>query len=262
PNADNIYLYYTATTPNIHNRLSRFTVNNAGTTTPTLGTETIVMEVAPEPQGDGSSNHNGGAIHFGLDGNLYIAIGDHNADGSSFRGANHVSQRLDFQHGKILRIDVSGDDFSADPNRNYAIPTDNPFIDGDTTTFDETWTLGLRNPYTFAVNPDTGRIFINDVGEGTWEEINDGIAGANLGWASEGSPGGFAEGFEASAPSYVTIGTYSNPVMAYDHSSSAPSPFGCAITGGAFYPTGGTFGNGYAGMYFFADYCGNFIRVL
>ena len=261
PNADSVYLYYTAVTPNVHNRVSRFAVNNAGSNAPTLGAETIIMEVAPEPQGDGSSNHNGGAIHFGIDGNLYIAIGDVNADGANFRGAAHVSQSLAFQHGKMLRIDITGDDFPNDANRNYAIPSDNPFIDNDPSTFDETWVLGLRNPYTFAVQPDTGRVFINDVGEGQWEEINDGIAGANYGWASEGTPGGFAEGFEAVAPSYVTVGTYRNPILAYDHTDSAPSPSSCAITGGTFYPASSQFGAAFAGMYFYADFCGNYIRT-
>ncbi|MGV3485673.1 MAG: PQQ-dependent sugar dehydrogenase [Planctomycetaceae bacterium] len=259
-NPDHVYLYYTVATPIIHNRVSRFAVNHAGSS-PTLETETIIMEIAPEPQGDGSSNHNGGAMHFGTDGKLYVAVGDLNADGVNFLGGAHVSQRLDSQHGKMLRIDVSGDDFPADANRNYAIPPDNPFIDQDPLTFDEIWALGLRNPYTFAVQRETGRILINDVGETQWEEINDGFAGKNYGWASEQTLGGFAEGFEETAPNYVTVGTYADPLMAYDHSSSAPTPAGCAVTGGVFYPAAGQFGNEYAGKYFFADVCGNFIRI-
>ncbi|MGI9472867.1 MAG: PQQ-dependent sugar dehydrogenase [Rubripirellula sp.] len=261
PNVDHVYLFYTAMLPSAHNRVSRFVVNNAGTQSPTLGAETIVLEIEPEPDGDGSTNHNGGAIHFGVDELLYISVGDHNADGSQFRGSAHVSQRLDSLQGKLLRIDVTSDQFPDDPNRNYAIPPTNPFIDNNPSTFDETFALGLRNPYTFAVQPEGGKIFVNDVGQSQWEEINQASAGANFGWASEQTVDGFASGFESVAPSYALVGVYANPVMAFDHSSSAPSPAGCAITGGAFYPTGGQFGEQYAGKYFFADYCGDFIRV-
>lgn len=250
PNTDYVFLYYTATTPETHNRVSRFTITGAGTDMPTLGSESIILEIEPEAQGDNSSNHNGGAIHFGLDGKLYIAIGDHNADGVNFQGANHVSQSLAYRHGKILRINPDGTN-----------PSDNPFYTGSDPIADAIWALGLRNPYTFAIEPGTGNVFINDVGERNWEEINEGVAGANYGWASEGTPGGFGEGFETSAPSYVTIGAYTNPVMAFDHSGSAPTPFGCAITGGVFYPAGGQFGPAYDGVYFFADFCGDFIRV-
>jgi predicted outer membrane repeat protein len=249
PNADFVYLYYTATTPNIHNRVSQFLVNNAGTMAPTLGVETVRLDIEPEPQGDNSSNHNGGAIHFGDDGMLYIAVGDHNADGASFLGANHVSQRLDSRHGKILRIRPDG-----------SSPSDNPFYVGGNPIRDSIYALGLRNPYTFAFQPGTSRMFINDVGEGAWEEINDGIGGSNFGWASEGTSG-FAEGFESSPPSYATVGTYRNPLMAYDHSSSPPTPAGVAITGGVFYPAGSSFGAAYGGKYLFADVGGNFIRV-
>ena len=102
-----------------------------------------------------ATNHNGGAMHFGLDGKLYIAVGE-NAVGSN-------SQTLANPLGKILRI-----------NSNGSIPTDNPFFNQTTGDSRAIWALGLRNPFTFTFHPTTGRMFINDVGQNTWEEINEG----------------------------------------------------------------------------------------
>jgi glucose/arabinose dehydrogenase len=253
PNADHVYLYYTRprtgpTSPS-HNRLSRFTITGAGTATPTLGSELVLRNLPPEDednnlQTDGDTNHNGGAIHFASDQKLYVAVGDHNYDTSP--QSAHVSQILTTPFGKMLRLNADGTN-----------PTDNPFYAGNATDWrGAIWALGLRNPYTFAFQPGTGRMFINDVGEGTWEEINDGAPAANYGWAGSTSP--VWEGFEPSPPPWAN---YRDPIMAYDHSSSAPSPAGCAITGGVFYPANSQFGSAYAGRYFFADFCGNFIRV-
>jgi hypothetical protein len=105
--------------------------------------------------------------------------------------------------------------------------------------------LGLRNPFTFAIQPGTGRIFINDVGENTWEEINDGIAGSNYGWPN-------CEG--ACSPANPS---FRDPIYQYSHSNA------CAIAGGAFYnPVTAQFPAEYTGTYFFADLCGAWIRVL
>ncbi len=252
-NPDYVYLYYTnpqtgATDP-ANNRLSRFTVVGAGTTTATLTSEVVLRDLPPEdednnPATDGNTNHNGGAIHFGPDGKLYVAVGDHNYDTTP--QSSHVSQILTTPFGKILRLNSDGSN-----------PSDNPFYNGSATDWQGSiWALGLRNPYTFAFEPGTGTMFINDVGEGVWEEINRGEARANYGWAGSTAP--LWEGFESPPPAWED---YRDPVMAYDHSNSPPSPFGCAITGGAFYPAGGPFGSDYAGKYFFADFCGNFIRL-
>lgn len=253
PNTDYVYLYYTtpragATDP-ANNLVSRFTITGAGTTTPTLGSELIIRALPPEDEDnnlmtDGDTNHNGGAIHFGPDGKLYVAVGDHNYDTSP--QSSHVSQVLTSPFGKMLRINADGTN-----------PTDNPFYDGSSTNArGAIWALGLRNPYTFAIHPTSGRIFINDVGEGAWEEINDGFAAANYGWAGSTSP--LWEGFESSPPPWAN---YRDPVMAYDHSNSAPTPSGVDITGGVFYPSGGQFGGAYSGKYFFADAGANFIRI-
>src|SRR5262249_36233685 len=116
--------------------------------------------------------HNGGAIHFGPDGKLNIATGDDaNQDNPT---TVHNAQRLDSLHGKVLRVNADG-----------SVPADNPFV-GTANARGEIWALGLRNPFTFAFQPGTGRMFINDVGEGTWEEIDEGGRGRNLGWATIG----------------------------------------------------------------------------
>src|SRR3954447_2957974 len=221
PNTDFVYLYYTtprsSPTDPSHNRISRFTVTGAGTTTPTLGSELILRDLPPENEDnnlatDGDTNHNGGAMHIAPDGKLYVAVGDHNYDVTP--QSADVSQTLTTPFGKILRLNLDG-----------ANPSDNPFFDNSTTDWQgATWALGLRNPYTFAFQPGTGRMFINDVGESNWEEINDGQRAANYGWAGSTSP--LWEGFESPPPSWAN---YRDPVMAYDHSSSAPTPAGVAI---------------------------------
>jgi glucose/arabinose dehydrogenase len=152
-----VYVYYTATTPAIHNRISRFTASGD---VALAGSETIVMDM---PNLSTATNHNGGALHFGPDGNLYVAVGD-NANSAN---AQTLSTRL----GKMLRITSTG-----------GIPTDNPFFNQATGDNRAIWALGVRNPFTFTFQAGVGRMFINDVGENTWEEINDGIAGSNYGW--------------------------------------------------------------------------------
>ncbi|HET9713303.1 MAG TPA: PQQ-dependent sugar dehydrogenase, partial [Pyrinomonadaceae bacterium] len=152
-----LYLYYTVPTDPRHNRVSRFTANG-DVVVP--GSETIIMELENLTT---ATNHNGGAIHFGPDGKLYVAVGE-NATASN---AQTLTNRL----GKMLRINADG-----------SIPTDNPFFNQATGNNRSIWALGLRNPFTFAFQPGTNRLFINDVGQNTWEEINDGIAGSNYGW--------------------------------------------------------------------------------
>ncbi|HVS83954.1 MAG TPA: immunoglobulin domain-containing protein [Pyrinomonadaceae bacterium] len=173
-----------------------------------------------------ATNHNGGAIHFGPDGKLYVAVGE-NANGAN-------SQTLTNLLGKVLRINSDG-----------SIPTDNPFFN-TAGARKEIWALGLRNPFTFAFQPGTGRLFINDVGQSTWEEINDGIAGSNYGWPTTEGP--------TSDPSFRS------PLFAYGHGSSSTT--GCAIVGGGFYnPSVAQFPASYVGKYFFADLCTGWIRL-
>ena len=213
-----VYVYYTATTPNVHNRVSRFI---AAGDVAQAGSETILMDLEPL----GATNHNGGAIHFGTDGKLYIAVGENAV------GAN--SQTLANRLGKILRINADG-----------SIPTDNPFYNQAIGVNRSIWALGLRNPFTFAVQPLSGEMHINDVGQNTWEEINLGVAGANYGWPATEGP--------TSNPAYRS------PLLAYTHASSG----GCAISGGAFHSMLTVrLPYRYWGAYFFADLCGGWIRA-
>jgi len=217
-----VYIYYTATTPATHNRVSRF-VANGDVADPT--SETILLDLNNL---SGATNHNGGAIHFGPDGKLYIAAGE-NANPAN-------SQTLNNLLGKIMRINSDG-----------SIPTDNPFFNTANGMNRAIWVMGLRNPFTFGFQPGTTRMFINDVGQSTWEEIDDGIAGSNYGWS-------ICEGF-CNPPNP----NFRDPLFQYGHGSTSTT--GCAIVGGAFYnPTTVQFPADYVGKYFFADLCSSWIR--
>jgi glucose/arabinose dehydrogenase len=121
-----------------------------------------IVLTQPQPGGD----HNGGQLAFGPDGYLYISIGDGGCCGDPFRTAQDLGTWL----GKILRVDIDGDDFPGDPERNYAVPPDNPFVGGP--GLDEIWAYGLRNPWRCSFDRTTGDFFIADVGQDTWEEVN------------------------------------------------------------------------------------------
>lgn len=218
-----VYLYYTSSTGGAHNRIVRYTASGDVA----AGTETILVDL---PNLSGATNHNGGALHFGPDGKLYAAVGD-NATGSN-------AQSMSTPFGKMLRFNDDG-----------TIPTDNPFYGSTTGLNRSIWALGLRNPFTFGFQPVTGRMFINDVGQGSWEEINDGQPGANYGWPAEEGLGG--------APTYV------DPVYAYGHSSNPTLVTGFAIAGAAFYGPGSSlFPSEYQGNFFFADYVSGWVNRL
>ena len=137
-----VYLYYTRATPSIKNRVSRFTASVANPDLVTAGSEVVLLDDIPSDAG----NHNGGAVHFGLDGKLSIATGD-----GGQTSAN--SQSLATLAGKLLRLNPDG-----------TIPADNPFV-GTAGARGEIWARGLRNPFTFGIDPTTGKIHINDVGQ-------------------------------------------------------------------------------------------------
>src|SRR5262249_51880821 len=160
-----------------------------------------------------ATTHNGGSLRFGVDGMLYISVGDN--------GEAWNAQSLETPLGKILRIRSDG-----------SIPSDNPFV-GITTGINQAiWAMGLRNPFKFTFDPVSGRMLINDVGEDAWEEIDDGFAGGNYGW-----PETQGVGDEAGLL---------NPLYTYAHTE------GCAITGGAVYPTlASAFPTEFADNYFF-----------
>lgn len=220
-----VYVYYTVNTTPIHNRISRFTADPSNPDVALAGSEFVLMDIDPVT----TSYHNAGCLKFGSDGKLYVAVGNDTVSANS----QILSNRL----GKVLRI-----------NKDGTIPADNPFYNSATGDNRAIWTLGLRNPFRLNVQPGTGRIFIADVGESSWEEINDGIAGANFGWPNcEGT-------CSPSNPSFT------DPIYAYAHGNG--DVLGRAITGGAFYnPTTPQFPSDYVGKYFFGDYVNKWIQV-
>ena len=220
-----IYLYYTVPdngAATVHNRISRFTANGD---VAVVGSELVVLELNPL---SGATNHNGGSIAFGPDNKLYVGVGE-NAVPSN-------AQNVDNYLGKVLRINSDG-----------SVPVGNPFPTGSEAK-KRIWSYGLRNPYTLTFQPGTGRLFVNDVGQSTWEEINDATTGGlNFGWPSAEGPG--------------TNPAFTNPVYAYAHGGG--DGVGCAITGGTFYnPTIVRYPLSFVGKYFYQDYCNNWINVL
>ncbi len=225
-----VYLYYTVPGTVAHNRISRFTVNG-DLITP--ASESIVLELDNLNAG----NHNGGAIMFGPDYKLYVATGDNAV------GAN--AQSLNTYHGKILRINSDG-----------SAPADNPFIANAAATAKRVWAYGLRNPYTFTFKPVTGELYINDVGQNAWEEINVAASGGlNFGWPT--TEGAFNP---------VTYPNFVNPLYSYAHDPTwddNKDSLGCAIVGGVFYnPVNPVYPSLYVGKYFFPDLCGSWINYL
>jgi len=233
-----LYVYYTVpgspstgpscgTPGGVHNRLSRFKANGDVVL---AGSETILLDLEPLVH----SNHNGGALHFGSDGKLYVAVGND--------ACNANSQDLSNLEGKILRLNSDG-----------TIPNDNPFFATQAGIARAVWAYGLRNPFTFALQPGTGKLHINDVGQNTWEEIDVGAAGANYGWPNSEGPDNVGAGI-------------TGPLFTYKHSAanppgSGPGGFftGFAIAGGAFYPAAGAFPAGYRDQYYFADFVSQFV---
>ena len=207
-------------------RVSRFQVSAADPDLADPASETILLEFSQD-----SDNHNGGDLHFGPDGYLYIASGDGGGGGDP----NDRGQSLDTLLGKILRIDV-------DSGSPYAVPADNPFV-GDPAALDEIWAYGLRNPWRFSFDRATGDLFIGDVGQGSREEVNRQPAassgGENYGWSC--MEGDLAPGFNP-----CDDGPLTPPIMVYETGAN------CAVTGGFVYR--GLIG-GLHGRYVFGDYC-------
>ncbi len=189
------------------------------------------------------SNHNGGDLHFGPDGYLYISIGD-GSDGGA-RDLRNTGQDPSDLFGNILRIDPDGTPL---PGKQYGVPDDNPFV--GTANAPEVFVYGLRNPYRFSFDRANGDLWIADVGELTYEEINrlepDEAPGANLGWSSMEGP----EPFDGRAePDNHVLPTFS-----YTHEGT------CAVTGGVRYR--GEEIEALRDKYVFSDYCGREFRTL
>jgi glucose/arabinose dehydrogenase len=217
-----VFIYYTKPDPlkpnqtqsNARNRLSRFTVDSANPDKLIASSEKVILDNVSATAG----NHNGGALHFGSDGMLYLAIGE--------AAVPSDAQKLSTYNGKVLRINA----MSA---TGAYVPADNPFV-STAGALPLIWALGFRNPFTGAIKPGTSTLYINDVGQSSWEEINHVKKGLNYGWpVREGNDGGDP--------------AYEDPIYTYANTG------GFAVTGGAFY-TGTQFPSTYAGKYFFGDY--------
>ncbi len=223
------YVYYTRADGDLV--VSRFTAN-IGLAAASSATEQFLMRI----EHSANSNHNGGQLAFRSDSYLYIGTGDGGGSGDPDDNGQSTATLL----GKILRIDVDG---SGDGTfGTYAIPATNPFVGGP--ELEEIWASGLRNPWRFSFDRSTGALWIGDVGQGSWEEIDrEALAdpgGRNYGW-------NVMEGAHCYASGSCNQSGLTLPIAEYSHS------LGCSVTGGFVYR--GTTQPDLLGEYVFADYC-------
>jgi glucose/arabinose dehydrogenase len=257
-----IYVYYTlnktgSCDSTAVNRVARFVLASNNTVDP--ASEFVLIDNIHSPAG----NHNGGDLHFGKDQLLYISVGDGGCDyanNSGCAGANDAARDRHVLLGKIPRI-----------TRDGAIPASNPFqgansgrcnVTGITTAGNwcqETFASGLRNPFRIAFDPNAAltRFFINDVGQNTWEEIDEGSSGADYGWnVREGHCANGSTTDCGPPPAGMT-----NPIFDYPRGCTAGVVSGNSITGGAFVPAG-IWPSEYDGSYLFGEYvCGKIFRL-
>jgi glucose/arabinose dehydrogenase len=218
------YVYYTVPNSNF-NRVSRFTANGNSTLP---GSELILLNLDLLS----GTIHNAGDMAFGIDGKLYISVGD---------GANPANaQSKTTVLGKVLRINSDG-----------SIPTDNPFYSTASGKNRAIWALGFRNPYSLDIQPVTGKIIVSDVGQETWEEINEVQVGKNYGWPT----------IEGAITTQTPPADYKDPLFAYQHGAGIDK--GCAVVGASFYnPATIEFPSQYVGKFYFADYCNGYIKYI
>ena len=233
------YVNYThgASSSERKTRISAFSIQGSNSYLADPSAEDVILSF-----GQPFSNHNGGQLQFGPDGYLYIGTGDGGSGGDPRNRAQDSTELL----GKMLRIDVNGDDFPGDPERNYAIPSDNPYV-GDASVLDEIWAMGLRNPWRFSFDRSTGELYIADVGQEDWEEVNvqagDSVGAKNYGWrVYEGNNHLFNDSLG------LGPGVLTHPVTEYVHASG-----NCSIIGGYVY-RGVRFPR-MQGFYFYGDFC-------
>jgi len=221
------YIYYTAS--NGDNTLLRYETMASDPNRADTSKRTELFRIS-----DPFPNHNGGNLAFGPDGMLYVGMGDGGGGGDP----NNWAQNLDTLMGKILRLDQDGLGVSS-----------NPFWNGNATSArSRIWALGLRNPWRFSFDRGTNVLFIGDVGQGAWEEINRSTAaGVNYGWPCR-------EGNHVYDSGRTCSGTLTNPISEYDHGQ------GCSVTGGYVYR--GRNIPALVGSYVYGDYCSGTIWTL
>ena len=223
------YTHLNSAGDTLYTLVERYTVSAAPDSADSASHKLILRIVQPY------SNHNGGLVMFGPDGMLYIGMGD----GGSGGDPENRAQDPDALLGKLLRIDVD----HGDP---YAIPPDNPFATSGGAP--EIWALGLRNPWRFAFDRGAGLLYIADVGQNLWEEVNvtpAGQAGLNYGWR-------ITEGAHCFNPNPCSTTGLVQPAVEYSHAD------GCSVTGGFVYR--GSLAPPLVGQYFYSDYCGGWLR--
>jgi glucose/arabinose dehydrogenase len=191
--------------------------------------ETVILQI-PQPY----SNHNGGRLLFGPDGYLYLSTGDGGGAGDPQNNGQNVNSLL----GKLLRLKVTGEN---NPPY-YSIPTDNPFFGPPGNDREEIWAYGLRNPWRYSFDRATNQLWLGDVGQNAWEEVDQIVKGGNYGWNC-------FEGFAVfPTGSTCASGCCQSPHAVYDHSGGS-----CAITGGYVYR--GAAMPELSGRYIYGDYC-------
>ena len=231
------YFYVNYTDLDGNTVISRFQANGFNPDLAIPDSETIILTI-DQP----ASNHNGGCIAFGPDGKLYIAVGD----GGGAGDPNDNAQNLNSLLGKILRLDVT--------LPSPYVPSDNPFV-GMENIKSEIWDYGVRNPWKFSFDSETGNLWIADVGQNEFEEINrlDNSGGQNLGWRCFEGNEVYDQSGNCPDDSEVTF-----PLAQYSHNNSGQ--FKCSVTGGYVY-RGAEYTN-FQGLYFFADYCSDEIGTV
>jgi glucose/arabinose dehydrogenase len=241
PATPEVFLSYTRSAPNLQSVISRFVSTDGGLTLEPASEQVVLFIDQPE------SNHNGGQISFGPDGFLYAGFGDGGGGGDQ-HGSIGNGQSLNALLGKILRVDVRA------TGAGYAVPGDNPYAADakcsrgvGTAPCPEIWAFGLRNPWRWSFDKQNGELWVGDVGQGSWEEVDRVTKGGNYGWRlREGAhcyqpPSGCPQPGDIEQGSAIV-----DPVTEYDHSA------GQAITGGYVYR--GSQIAALSGLYVFADY--------
>ena len=221
------YVYYSASDPR-RSVVSRFKVSNPKTGKGETTSEQILLEI-DQP----FSNHNGGHIAFGPDGYLYIAVGDGGKANDPYNNGQNLSTLL----GSILRIDVS----RVDSENGYKVPSDNPFVNIDGNAKTEIWAYGLRNPWRFSFDRDTGDLWAGDVGQNRFEEIDLIKIGGNYGWKIMEGLSCFPRGKQCDSSGIQS------PVIEYGRAD------GCSVTGGYVYR--GKRLPSLFGAYIYGDFC-------
>lgn len=239
--ASNGYFYVNYVNNSLETIISRFSRSDSNIQLADPNSELILMRI-PQPY----TNHNGGEIVFDNNGFLLIALGD----GGDSGDPQDRSQNLRTFLGKLLRIDVN----NPQNGDNYGIPNNNPYVDNPN-ALNEIWASGLRNPWKFSIDKTTNDIWIADVGQLKFEEINKASAsdaGLNYGWRCyEGNN-------TYNTSNCPDVNTLTFPIAEYSHDNSGR--FKCSITGG--YRYRGTAQPNLTGIYFFADYCSSEIGML